>query len=212
MKQIYIGIILALFAAPSFGQVAVAGSQSGAQAGSLAASAGNVTVLNSAPIPTHTTADVKTPVNLGGMGGWAYGAAAGPCLGPSETKQGGAQAGFMGWGAGAQYGQGQSNLDWGCVIARELVIASSMCQAKIQKACDDAAKLYELMPGISALRAGAMPDYAKPQVVAAPAPAAQPRAAAPAAQPQRTAGIQQPVNCTSDQFIAGRTGQPLCKP
>lgn len=211
MKQIYLSIILALFASPSLAQVAVAGSQSGAQAGSLAVSAGNsvpVTITGS-QIPTHTTADVKTPVNLGGMGGWAYAAAAGPCLGPSETKQAGAQVGVMGWGAGGQYGYGQSNLDWGCVLARELVIASSMCQAKIQKACDDAAKLYELMPGVSAIRAGATPEYAKAQVVAPPAPA--PRAAAPAAQPQRTAAIQQPVTCTSDAFISNRTGQPLCK-
>jgi len=185
MKQIYLGIILALLASPSMAQVAVAGAQSGAQAGSLAVSAGNSVPISitGSQIPTHTTAEVKTPVNLGGMGGWAYAAAAGPCLGPSETKQGGAQVGVMGWGAGGQYGQGQSNLDWGCVIARDLVIASSLCQAKIQKGCDDAAKLYEMLPGVSAIRAGAMPEYAKNQVVELPKPAAQPRAAAPAQTP-----------------------------
>jgi hypothetical protein len=221
MKRIYLSIILALAATPALAQIAtaVSGAQSGSQSGAL--SAGNVTgvetttqtsvpvTFNSPAIPTRTEADIKTVPSLGGMGGWAYAAPAGPCLGPSETKQGGAQAAWLGFGAGGQYGQGQSNLDWGCVIARELTIASTVCAAGLKKACDDRDKLYEMMPGVSAVRAGSLPEYAKAQVVAMPAPAAAPapRSAAPAT----TASVQQPTNCTSDQFISKRTGQPLCR-
>jgi hypothetical protein len=110
---------------------------------------------------------------------------------------------------GGNYGQGQSNLDWGCVILREMAAADSLCKAKVQKACTDMDKLYEMLPGISAIRAAAMPEYAKQQVVPAPKPAQQPRA--DVAQPVQTAAVKQPTTCVSDEFIARRMGTTVCK-
>jgi len=210
MQRIFATLALVLgLAAYANADTTIANSGSAANAaagaGAVAAPEQTVTLPTS---PADTTAKLRNVPALGGMGGYAYAAPAGPCLGPSETYSGGIQAVWPFAGAGIQGGKGQSNLDWGCVIARELTIASTLCAAKVQKACDDAGKLYELLPGVSAIRAGSMPEYARAQVVPAPAPAAQP--AQPAQQPQRQA-IQQPIYCTSDPYIATRTGQALCK-
>lgn len=205
MKRIFCTIAMLVMATPAIAQVAISGSGSNASAGSLSGALAAGNIVEAPVIPVKTEADIKNVPSLGGMGGWAYAAPSGPCLGPSETRQGGAQAVWMGAGGGLQYGQGQSNLDWGCVILREMSAADSLCKAKVQKACSDLDKLYEMLPGISAVRAGNMPDYAKAQTVAKPEPAKRADAG------PTVASIQQPRNCVADQYIAARTGSPVCK-
>ena len=190
--------------------IGIAGSLSNSQAGAQAISGTSTNSFNSS-IPANTSARVENVPGLGGLMGWAYGAGSGNCIGPSDSTAVSAQAGWVGAGVGLGGGRANTNLDWGCVLRRELEVADSLCKGGMKQACDDRAALYEMQPGISAIRAKAMPEYANAQVVPKPAPAQQPRAAAPATQPVRTAAVQQPTNCVSDEFIARRTGAALCK-
>lgn len=166
--------------------------------------------VQSAPIPTDTRARVENAPAMGGLMGWAYGAGSGNCIGPSQSTAASGQVSVVGTGVGIGGGSGTTNLDWGCVIKRELEIADALCKGGSQKACADRDALYEMQPGIMALRAKMMPDYAKAQVTTPPEPKQQP-AAKTEAQPQQTAGVRQPTNCVSDEYVARRTGSPMCK-
>jgi hypothetical protein len=203
MKKFLLALSLLALAGAAQAQINIGGTQANS-----AAHAGAAAGVNFAPeasvIPTDTKQRIENAPAMGGLMGWAYGAGSGNCIGPSESTAASAQLSVVGTGAGLGAGRGTTNLDWGCVLRREMEVADARCKGGLKKACDDLDRLYEMQPGITAIRASALPDYAQGQVVPKPQPA-KTASAAPV-----VVASSNPT-CTTDEFIARRTGQAVCK-